>query len=148
MDSPPDVSAPEVRVAAHLVRRAALLAPVAVGAAGAVRGWAGAAGALVGLALAAANFAASARLIAWAAPRSPALLQMVVLGGFVARLGLLTAAVLVLAATTAIDVPVLVCTLAGAHLVLLAWETRAVGLSLGAPGLRPRPVTPSEGAQL
>ena len=36
-------------------------------------------------------------------------------------------------------------TLVGAHLVLLAWETRYVSLQLAAPGVRPRlPIRPGE----
>ena len=141
MDAPATVTAHELGVARHLVRRAVLVAPLVVVGCGLLRGPAGAVAAAVGLALVAGNFAASAHLIAWAAPRSLTLLQVVVLGGFVARLAVITGVVVALARTGWTDVPVLVLTVAVTHLVLLAAETRSVGLSLGAPGLRPGPVT-------
>ncbi len=70
-------------------------------------------------------------------------LQAVILGGFLARLVALTLIVLALQGLAFIDVPVLVLTVAVAHLGLLIWETRHVGLNLAAPGLKPRrPQTP------
>jgi hypothetical protein len=43
-----------------------------------------------------------------------------------------------------IDIPVLVLTLAIAHIALLAWETRYVSLTLAAPGLKPGVGEPSK----
>ncbi len=143
MESPPVVAASEIpvahesRIADHLARHALLIAPVVILACGLLRGVDGAISAAIGLLLVALNFVASARLIGWAASRSLALLQGVVLGGFVVRLFALTLIVLGLEQFSFIDLPVLVLTIAITHIALLIWETRSVSLTLAAPGLKP-----------
>jgi len=127
----------ESRVARDLARRAALLSPVAVLGLGLLRGFDGAASAAIGLALVAVNFVVSARLIGWAAGRGVAWVQGAVLGGFIVRLAALLGIVLGLERLPFVDVPVLVITVAVAHLGLLVWEVRFVSLSLAAPGLKP-----------
>jgi putative flippase GtrA len=125
-------------IARDLARRALIVSPLVVVALGLWRGWPGAVSAAIGIALVILNFFVSARLITWAADRSPGALQAVIMGGFVVRLGLLTVIVLALQGLSFIDVPVLVLTIAVTHLGLLVWETRHVGLNLAAPGLKPR----------
>ena len=143
MESPPVVAAPgvpvahESRIADHMVRNAAVVAPVVILACGLVRGVDGAISAAIGLVLVALNFFVSARLIGWAATRSLALLQGAVLGGFVLRLLALTLIVLGLEQFSFVDLPVLVLTIAVTHIALLIWETRYVSLTLAAPGLKP-----------
>ena len=127
----------ESQVARDLARRALLVAPAVVLVAGLVRGVDGAASALVGLGLVAANFLLAARLIGWAAGKSMGAVYGTVMGGYVVRLGALLAIVVGLERVSWIDVPVLVLTVAVAHLVLLTWELRYVSLSLAAPGLKP-----------
>ena len=127
----------ESRIAAHMARHALIVAPVVVLACGLLRGIDGALSAAIGLALVALNFLVAARLIGWAASRSLALLQGVVLGGFVVRLFALTLIVLALDQLDFVDLPVLVLTIAVTHLALLIWETRYVSLTLAAPGLKP-----------
>jgi hypothetical protein len=127
----------ESRIADHLARHALLVAPFVVLGCGLLRGIDGAISAAIGLALVALNFFVSARLIGWAASRSLALLQGAVLGGFLLRLLALTGIVLALNQLDFIDLPVLVLTIAIAHLGLLVWETRYVSLTLAAPGLKP-----------
>lgn len=129
--------APESRIAAHMARHALVVAPVVVLACGLLRGVDGALSAAIGLALVALNFLLAAHLIGWAASRSLALLQGVVLGGFLVRLLALTFIVLALDQLDFIDLPVLVLTIAVTHLALLIWETRYVSLTLAAPGLKP-----------
>jgi hypothetical protein len=104
---------------------------------GLARGLDGAASALVGLALVALNFLLAARLVGWAAGKSVAAVYGTVMGGYVLRLGALLGIVVGLERVAWIDVPVLVITIAVAHLVLLVWEMRYVSLSLAAPGLKP-----------
>jgi hypothetical protein len=104
---------------------------------GLARGVDGAASALVGLALVALNFLLAARLVGWAAGKSVAAVYGTVMGGYVLRLGALLGIVVGLERVAWIDVPVLVITIAVAHLVLLVWEMRYVSLSLAAPGLKP-----------
>lgn len=127
----------ERRVAGHLAWHALLVAPAVVLVAGLVRGVGGAASGAIGLVLVALNFLVSARLIAWAAEKSPAFVQAAVLGGFVIRLAALTGIVLLLEQLPFVDVAVLVLTIAITHLALLVWETRSVSLTLAAPGLKP-----------
>jgi hypothetical protein len=127
----------ESQVAGDLARRALIVAPVVVLALGLSRGLDGAASALVGLVLVSLNFLLAARLIGWAAGRSIAAVYGTVMGGYVLRLGALLGIVVGLEQVAWIDVPVLVITIAVAHIVLLVWEMRYVSLSLAAPGLRP-----------
>jgi hypothetical protein len=143
MEPPPVVAASEIpvahesRIADHMARHAALIAPVVILACGLIRGVDGAISAAIGLVLVALNFLVSARLIGWAAARSLALLQGAVLGGFIVRLFALTLIVLGLEQFSFIDLPVLVLTIAITHIALLIWETRSVSLTLAAPGLKP-----------
>ncbi len=127
----------ESQVAADLARRAAIVAPLVVVALGLARGVDGAVSAVVGLVLVALNFLLAARLIGWAAGKSIAAVYGTVMGGYVLRLGALLGIVIGLERVPWIDVPVLVITIAVAHLALLVWEMRYVSLSLAAPGLKP-----------
>jgi hypothetical protein len=134
----PGAPAYESQVAADLARRAAIVAPVVVVALGLARGADGAASAIVALLLVAANFLLAARLIGWAAGKSIGVVYGTVMGGYVLRLGALLGIVVGLERVPWIDIPVLVITIAVAHLALLVWEMRYVSLSLAAPGLKPR----------
>jgi hypothetical protein len=127
----------ESRIADHMARHALIVSPVVILACGLLRGVDGAISAAIGLVLVALNFLVSARLIGWASERSLALLQGMVLGGFVVRLFALTLIVLGLEQFSFIDLPVLVLTIAITHIALLIWETRYVSLTLAAPGLKP-----------
>ena len=127
----------ESRIADHMARHALIVSPLVILACGLLRGVDGAISAAIGLALVCLNFLVSARLISWASERSLALLQGMVLGGFVVRLFALTLIVLGLEQFSFIDLPVLVLTIAITHIALLIWETRYVSLTLAAPGLKP-----------
>jgi len=59
------------------------------------------------------------------------------------RLALITV-IAFASATSAVDLPVFVVTVAVAHIALLGWELPSVGLTLGAPGLKPRPLPKKE----
>lgn len=134
----------ESRVAADLVRRAVIVAPLVLAAVGLGLGVDATLGAAVGLAVVAANFWLSARLIAWSAQISPGVVMGAVLGGYIVRLAAILAVALVVRAVPGIDLTVFVVTVAVAHVVLLCWELPAVGLTLGAPGLKPRPLREKE----
>ncbi|MSO37304.1 MAG: hypothetical protein EXQ69_03540 [Acidimicrobiia bacterium] len=140
--SPP--VAHESAIAAQLARHALYVAPAILIAAGIYGGAGAVISAGIGLVIVAMNFLASARLIAWAALKSPSAVQAAVLGGFLARLVVLTALVFALAQVNFIDAVVLVLTIAVTHLGLLIWETRYVSLTLGAPGLKPGVIGRSE----
>ena len=65
------------------------------------------------------------------------------MGGYVALLVVVTALAVVLRELSIVDLPSFVVTIAVAHLGLLFWELPRIGLTLGAPGLKPRPLSKS-----
>ena len=138
-------------IARHMARHALMIAPAVVVVAGLVRGVHGGISAAIGLALCAANFLISAQILSWAARRSVSAIYGAIFGGFVLRLAFLTGIVLALKPVSFIDIPVLVITLAVAHVALLAWtrtiitprvqatsNSRALGRR-GAPRIRAAP---------
>ena len=129
--------APESDIARHLARRAVLVAPVFLG--GGLIGWGptGLFSAALGLVLVAVNFRLGAAIITRATQISINALYGAVLGGYVARLGLMTAVVLVVKAGGWLATVPFAITLLVTHLGLLVWESRHVALTLAAPGRRP-----------
>ena len=134
---PVNVIAYEGQIARDLARRALLLAPVPIILGAVFAGVDGAVSAAIGLVLVAANFIVAARVVTWTAERSPGAVMGVVMGGYIVRMAVLFGIALALGQLSFINLPVLVLTIAVVHLVLLAWETRHVSLSLAAPGLKP-----------
>jgi hypothetical protein len=129
--------APESDIARHLARRAVLVAPVFL--VGGLVGWGltGLFSAALGLVLVAVNFRLGAAIITRATQISINALYGAVLGGYVARLGLMTAVVLVVKAGGWLATVPFAITLLVTHLGLLVWESRQVALTLAAPGRRP-----------
>ena len=129
--------APESDIARHLARRAVLVAPVFL--VGGLIGWGptGLFSAALGLVLVAVNFRLGAAIITRATQLSINALYGAVLGGYVARLGLMTAVVLVVKAGGWLATVPFAITLLVTHLGLLVWESRHVALTLAAPGRRP-----------
>jgi hypothetical protein len=128
---------PEVDIAKDMVRRALPVAPVIVLVCGLIWGVDGALSSAYGIALVLLNFMIAAALLAWAARVSPTMLMAATLGGFLVRMGLIVAAVmLVKHASWAVMAPMLF-TILITHLGLLMWETRYVSLTLAHPGLKP-----------
>ena len=129
--------APEADIARHLARRAVLVAPVflLVG----VLGWGldGLLSSALALVLVAVNFRLGAAIITRAAQISINALYGAVLGGYVVRLALMTAVVLVVKAVGLLATVPFAITLLVTHLGLLAWESRHVAMTLAAPGLKP-----------
>lgn len=135
-----DGPAPEPEIIRDLLRHAVKVAPVAL-AIGFV-GWRldGLASVAIGLALVMANFSAAAALQAWAARISYGLVAGVALFGFLIRLAIISAVVLLIGGRSWVAPVPLALTLVIGHLGLLAWETRFVSASLAFPGLKPAPV--------
>lgn len=131
--------APEREVARDLLRHGLYAMPVAL-LVGFV-GWGTDGLASVGFAsaLVLANFWLSAALLGWAARISLGLVMGVSLFGFVARIGLIGAAVWLVRDLSWVVATPLGVTLVVAHLGLLFWETRFVSASLAFPGLKPTP---------
>jgi hypothetical protein len=128
----------ERQVAFDMARRSLFVAPVLIGVAGAIWGVHGAISAAVGLALAVANLIVAAALLSWAARVSLVAMAAVALGGYIARLALLTVVVFAIRHQPWVSWIPLTFTLVIAHLGLLIWETRYVSASLAFPALKPR----------
>jgi len=122
---------------ADMLRRVAPVAPVVVIAAGLVWGTDGALSAAFALGLVAANFAASAALLTWAARISLAFLAGAALFGFLLRFGLMLGAVLAVKGQPWVELVPLGVTLVVAHLGSLVLEARHVSATLAFPVLRP-----------
>jgi hypothetical protein len=132
--------APEPQIVRDLVRRGLLVTPLVllVG----LLGWgmAGLASTALAMGLVVANFAAAAALQAWAARISYGLVAGIALFGFLVRLAIISAVVLLAGGQSwAAEVP-LGLTLVVGHLGLLVWECKFVSASLAFPGLKPDPV--------
>jgi len=130
--------APELEVATDLARRALPIAPVLLIAAGIGWGWNGVASSAIGVGLVVINFLAAALIMKYTIRISLNALMAGVLFGFMLRLGLLTAAVVLLRKLNWIDDIPLLFTVLITHIGLLIWETRYVSMSLAYPGLKPR----------
>ena len=129
--------APEAQVARDLVKHGLMVLPVAL-ILGAI-GWgtAGVASVAYAYALILVNFAVAAALLGWAARVSPIALMATAFGGFLLRMGLLTAVILAVRHAPWINLPAFAITILATHLGLLFWETKFVSASLAFPGLKP-----------
>jgi hypothetical protein len=121
--------APEPILARDIAKRAVLLAPVAVAVTSAA----------YATAIVLANLGLAAWMLSTAAKISYALLMGAALFGFLLRLGLVSAAVLLVRDAAWVEPLALGLTLVVAHLGLLFWELRYVSISLAHPGLKPTP---------
>jgi hypothetical protein len=128
----------ERQVVTDMVRRSLPALPVIVAVAGLIWGLDGAFSAAFAILLVLMNFALSASLLAWSARISLTLLMVVALVGFVLRLALITAIVLLVKDQAWVSLVPLGLTLIVTHLGLLVWETRHVSASLAFPALKPR----------
>ncbi|HVN52043.1 MAG TPA: ATP synthase subunit I [Acidimicrobiales bacterium] len=128
---------PEVEIAGDMVRRALPVAPLLILVCGLIWGVDGALSSAYGIALVLLNFVLAAVLLARAARVSPTMLMAATLGGFLLRMTLIVAAVLLVRHTSwAVMAPMLT-TILVTHVGLLMWETRYVSLSLAYPGVKP-----------
>ena len=129
--------APEPVLALDMAKRALPFAPVLVALCALVWGGAGAASAAFAVGIVVANFLLAAWMLSTAARISYGLLMGAALFGFLLRLGLVSAAVLLVKDASWVEPTPLGLTLIVAHLGLLFWELRYVSISLAHPGLKP-----------
>lgn len=129
--------APEAEVVFDMVRRGLPLVPVAVGVGALIWGSAGAASTAYAMVLVLGNFLLSAGLVTFGARIGVGALMAATLFGFLARLGLLFLAVLVVKDASWFDAWPLGLTIIVTHLGLLFWEMQFVSASLAHPGLKP-----------
>jgi len=132
-----DGPATERAVANDIVKRALMVAPVALAIGGAFRGFDGVASVAYGLGLVVVNFVLSAQLITRTAKISLGLMGGAVLFGYLMRLGLIFLAVYLVHDAGWISLPILGGTIIVTHLGLLVWELKYVAMSLAFPGLKP-----------
>ena len=125
-------------IAFDMVRRALPVAPLLIGACAAGWGWDGGVSCAYAIALVLVNFALSATILSGAARISLGALMGAALFGYLFRLGLITAAVLLVRNQQWFSAVPLGLTIVVTHLGLLFWETRYVSASLAYPGLKPR----------
>ena len=129
--------APERAVARDMARRSVLFAvPLLVGGA-AGWGWSGVLSVGLALALVLVNFGLGAAAIGWGARLGAGALMAAALGGYVVRLGIVTAAVLPIRHHHWFELLPFAVSLLATHLGLLIVEARRVSASLAFPGLKP-----------
>jgi hypothetical protein len=129
--------APEREIAHDMVRRAIVVGPALVAGSAALWGWGGMWSSLYALVAVLTNLVLGAAVITWSARTTPAIMFGAVLFGYVARLGLITAAVLPIRHHDWFEVVPFAISLLVTHLGLLVWETRHVAASMAYPGLKP-----------
>lgn len=129
---------PALAVAVDLAKRSLWLIPIIAGVSAAFWGIDGVASTMYAVAIVVVNFLFSAYLLAVTGRISAALMAGAALFGFLLRLGLIFAAVILVRDAAWMDLVPFAITLIATHLVLLFWEMRHVSASLAFPGLKPR----------
>jgi hypothetical protein len=122
----PDQRPIEAIIGRNIAKRAVFVAPVLIVGFGLFRGWEGAIAAAVGVAIVAGNFVLGGYIMSTAARISLSLYHAAALFGFIIRLGLITASMLLIAAVTDIDRLAMGISVVVSYLVLLSWEAVAV----------------------
>lgn len=133
-----DGPAVEQEIALDMIRRGLPAVPVLLVLAAIPWGIDGALSAAFAVAIVLVNFALAAALLAWTARISLALMMGAALGGYLLRLILISAAVLLVKDLSWVELWPLGLTLIVTHLGLLLWETKYVSASLAFPGLKPK----------
>jgi hypothetical protein len=133
-----DVPDVETQLAGDMVKRVIPVAPAIVIVAALLGGSQGAWSALLAIAVVAANFLLAAVSLSWAARISPVALMATAFGGFLVRMGLVTAVILAVRHTSWINLTAFAITILATHLGLLFWEMKYVGATLAFPGVKPK----------
>ncbi|HEX3541706.1 MAG TPA: ATP synthase subunit I [Acidimicrobiales bacterium] len=134
-----DGPAVEQQVARDMIRRAIPVAPVLMLVAGLIWGVDGALSAGYAIVVVLANFALSAAILTVTARISLVVMMTAVMAGYLARLALVTVAVLAVIHQPWVVVVPLALTIVVTHLGLLFWETKYVSATLAYPALKPQP---------
>lgn len=136
-----DGPAPEGAIVRDMFRKVAIAGPLLIVAFGLIWGLDGAWSTAYGLAIVVVNFSLAAAFMAWSARISLALMMFAALFGYLIRLGLILAAVLLVRDASWVELVPLGITIIVAHLGLLFWEMRYVSASLAFPALKPKPAS-------
>jgi ATP synthase protein I len=134
----------EREIARDLGRRALVFSPVALVLAGVLAGWQGALGAALGIVVVAGNFLLLAWVMSAAVKAGNQAVAFAAMLGYLAMLVIVTVLAIIVREIPAIDLASFVLTVAIAHVALLFLELPRLGLTPGAPGLKPRPLSRTE----
>lgn len=129
--------APEITVSLDIIKRGAYVAPIIVAVCAVFAGLDGVFSSLYAIGLVLVNFFLAAGLVAVTARISLGLMMGAVLFGYLARLGLIFLAVILVRDASWISLTALGLTIIVTHLGLLVWEMRYVAASLAFPALKP-----------
>ncbi|MEM9712381.1 MAG: ATP synthase subunit I [Actinomycetota bacterium] len=141
-----DGEAPEQIIATDLAKRSLPFLPIPIIVSALIWGASGAASAAYALALVIGNFLLSGVVLAGAARVSLGLLMGAALFGYLARLGLIFLAVMLVRDQSWVELVPLGITIIVAHLGLLVWEMRHISASLAFPTLKPESAHPTGSA--
>jgi hypothetical protein len=136
-----DGPAPEGAIVRDMFRKVAVAGPLLIVAFGLIWGLDGAYSTAYGLAIVVVNFALAAAFMAWSARISLGLMMFAALFGYLIRLGLILAAILLVRDASWVELVPLGITIIVAHLGLLFWEMRYISASLAFPALKPKPAS-------
>ena len=123
------------------IRKAAIGGPVLILVFGLIWGLDGAYSTAYGLAIVVVNFSLAAAMMAYAARISLGLMMFAALFGYLIRLGLILAAILLVRDASWVELVPMGITIIVAHLGLLFWEMKYISASLAFPALKPKPVS-------
>jgi len=122
----PDDRPIEAIIGKNIAKRSLFVAPVLALVFGILQGWPGVIASLIGVAIVVVNFLLGGYLMASAARVSLNLYHAAALFGFILRLGLITASMLIIASVTDLDRMALGISVIVSYLVLLSWEAVAI----------------------
>ena len=134
----------ENEIARDLALRTLIATPIVLLVAGVLEGWAGVFGAALGLVVVAANFLVLARLMSTGAKAGAQATAFAAMLSYTVMIIVITLMAVILRGISQIDVASFVVTIAVVHLALLFLELPKLGLTPGAPGLKPRPLAQTD----
>ncbi len=145
MDTTPAVTQDhENEIARDLARRALFATPVVLIVAGVAAGWPGVIGAALGLVVVGANFLLLARLMSTGAKAGPQATAFAAMLSYAVLIIVVTLLAVVVRGVIPDSLASFVLTIALVHLALLFLELPKLGLTPGAPGLKPRPLSETD----
>jgi hypothetical protein len=133
--------APEGAIVRDMLRKAVIGGPGLILVFGLIWGLDGAYSTAYGLAIVVVNFSLAAAMMAYAARISLGLMMFAALFGYLIRLGLILAAILLVRDASWVELAPMGITIIVAHLGLLFWEMKYISASLAFPALKPKPVS-------
>ena len=136
-----DGPAPEGVIVRDMFRKVLIGGPLLILVFGLIWGLDGAYSTAYGLAIVVVNFSLAAAMLAYSARISLGLMMFAALFGYLIRLGLILAAILLVRDASWVELVPMGITIIVAHLGLLFWEMKYISASLAFPALKPKPVS-------